>query len=359
MFLADASPVRRLSVSSIHRLILTHTPIPHPSMATSLRIATFNLENLDDQPGDRPTLAERIAVMRPQLLRLRADVLCLQEVNGQEHDDEPRSLTALQTLLDDTPYAGYHVTHTLTTNNEAYDERNLVIVSRFPILSTQQFKHDLTPKPRYRKVTAEPEEPDADDVSWERPILYAQLDLGNGQTLHVINLHLKSKIPSYIAGQQRNRWTWRTVSGWAEGYFLSSMKRVGQALEARRLIDQIFDDAGEEAAIAICGDFNADCDSVPVWAIRGRVEDTGNPDLRRRVMVPCENSIPESSRYSLLHLGTGEMLDHILVSHSLVASYRGTEVHNETLPDESGAFRTDVQFPESDHAAVVAEFVLS
>ncbi|RIK80575.1 endonuclease, partial [candidate division KSB1 bacterium] len=53
-------------------------------MPTSLRIVTFNLENLDDKPGQSPTLADRIAVMRPQLLRLRADVLCFQEVNGQE-----------------------------------------------------------------------------------------------------------------------------------------------------------------------------------------------------------------------------------------------------------------------------------
>jgi len=48
-----------------------------------LRIATFNLENLDDVQGAQPTLAERIAVMRPQLNRVRADVLCLQEVHSQ------------------------------------------------------------------------------------------------------------------------------------------------------------------------------------------------------------------------------------------------------------------------------------
>ena len=48
-------------------------------MPTTLRIATFNLENLDDKPRQQPTLDERIAVMRPQLLRLQADMLCLQE----------------------------------------------------------------------------------------------------------------------------------------------------------------------------------------------------------------------------------------------------------------------------------------
>ena len=42
----------------------------------------------------------------------------------------------------------------------------------------------------------------------------------------------------------------------------------------------------------------------------------------------------------------------------MLTYYRGTEIHNEVLPDESGAFRTDVKFPESDHAPVVADFVI-
>jgi exonuclease III len=50
------------------------------------------------------------------------------------------------------------------------------------------------------------------------------------------------------------------------------------------------------------------------------------------------------------------MIDHLLVSRSLVAHYRGAEIHNELLHDESVAFGTDVKFPESDHAPVIAEF---
>lgn len=106
----------------------------------------------------------------------------------------------------------------------------------------------------------------------------------------------------------------------------------------------------------VCGDFNADLDDVPVKAIRGDIESTGNADLARRVMVPCENTIPESARYSLLYLGKGEMIDHILMSRGLLGYYRRSEVHNEFLHDESIAFASDVKYPESDHAPVVAEF---
>lgn len=41
-----------------------------------LRIATFNVENLDDGATIRPPLAERVQIMRPQLERVSADILC-------------------------------------------------------------------------------------------------------------------------------------------------------------------------------------------------------------------------------------------------------------------------------------------
>lgn len=330
-------------------------------MPTKLRIATFNLENFDDKPGQKPTLAERIAVMRPQLLRLNADILCLQEVNGQEEPGQPRRLLALGKLFENTPYAPFHqVSTTLADGTQVFDERNLVVVSRFPITDHRQYKQDPalgSITPQYRKVTAIPPEPNAKDVQWERPILYAKVDPGNNRTLHVINVHLKSKLPTSIAGQQINSNTWKTASGWAEGFFLSSMKRVGQALETRMLIDHLFD-ADEQALIVTCGDFNADADDVPVAAIRGDVEDTGNGNLATRVMVPCERTIPEPARYSLFHQGKGHMLDHLLVSRNLLTFYQGAEIHNELLHDESLAFADDKKYPESDHAPVVAEFEL-
>jgi endonuclease/exonuclease/phosphatase family metal-dependent hydrolase len=328
-------------------------------MPTSLRIATFNLENFDDRPEQRPSLSDRIAILRPQLVRLRADVLCLQEVNGQEFPGEPRQVAALEELLTGTPYESYFLVHTKTTRNEAYDERNLVIVSRFPITAVTQIKHTYTPRPLYRQVTAVPPEAAADDVTWERPLFYATLDLGLQGTLHLINLHLKSKRPVPIEGQMRDRYTWRTMAGWAEGSFISALKRVGQALEVRVLLDEIFDGTavtGDPTYIAVCGDFNDDLGSVPLKAICGPIEETNNAGLVNRIMIPCEMTVPEPSRYSLFHRGKGEMIDHILVTRDLLTFYQGTEIHNEILPDKSGFGSKN--FPESDHAPIVAEFVL-
>lgn len=195
-----------------------------------MRIATFNVENLDESTK-APLLSDRIAVLRPAMLRLRADVLCLQEVHGQERPNQKRALHALDALLTDTPYAAWPRACTLTGNNEVYDQRNLVVVSRFPIVDVKQYRNHLVPAPVYRKVMARPAETEAKLVQWERPILHVQLALPDGP-MHVINLHLKSRVPSSIEGQS-DGYRWRSAAGWAEGYFLSSMKRVGQALEVR------------------------------------------------------------------------------------------------------------------------------
>jgi endonuclease/exonuclease/phosphatase family metal-dependent hydrolase len=171
-------------------------------MPINICIATFNLENLDDKPGLKPTLKERIALMRPQLFRLNADILALQEVNGQEEPGQPRRLLALEKLLADTPYAAYHKVSTMTEDGtRVYDERNLVVLSRFPILEHHQYKHDFAPAPHYRKITATPQESEAQEVIWERPILHAKIKLDHDRVLDLINVHLKSKLPTNIQGQ--------------------------------------------------------------------------------------------------------------------------------------------------------------
>jgi endonuclease/exonuclease/phosphatase family metal-dependent hydrolase len=328
-----------------------------------MRIATFNLENFDDEAGQDPSLATRVAIMGPQLERVAADVLCLQEVHSQD-SPQGRSLAALDSLLAGTSYQDYQRLTTTTTGGDLYQERNLVILSRFPLVDHPGtiIRDSSGPRPAYQVATANPPDQTADPLEWERPILYAQVDLGGGRILHAMNLHLKSKIATDIQGQKVDNFTWRTPSAWAEGSFISSMKRVGQALQVRLEIDRLFDQAqlagDPRPLIAICGDFNAESDEVPLQAICGQVEDTGNPAHGPRVMVSCENQVAESTRYSLFHLGRGEMIDHVLASRALLATLDHTEIHNEYLPDESGAFRTDLKFPESDHAPVVAQFTL-
>lgn len=324
----------------------------------ALRIATFNLENLDNEPSSSPSLADRIRIMRPQLDRVNADIICFQEVHSQDNAGN-RTLAALDSLIAGTNYSGFYRATSLTQGNLLYASRNIVTLSRFPIISVEIIRDNSGPRPSYQLATAIPADTTADPIRWERPMLYTEINLGSGRILHLINVHFKSKIASNIPGQKINDYTWRSVSAWAEGSFIASMKRVGQAVQGRLKVDEIFDNHGDDAFIAFCGDFNAESDDIPVRAICGHVEDTGNPDHGPRLLIPCENNIPDSSRYSLLHLGKGKMLDHILVSRHLLRFFGHAEIHNEGLPDESGAFRNDIKFPESDHAPVIAEFEIS
>ena len=331
-------------------------------MQKPLRIATFNLENLDDCPGKSPSIDDRIAVLRPQLLRLEADILCLQEVNAQSSaKGHAREMRALDRLLKGTPYAGFYRALTQGRHHPGpADVHNLVILSRAPITAHGQVWHDLVPPPLYRPVTAAPPAEAETPVEWDRPILHAEVRLENeegnpGPILHVINLRLRAPLASFIPGQKVDAFTWKSVSAWAEGFFLAAIKRNGQALEARMLIDRLFDQ-DPKALVVVTGDFNADMREAPIRAILGEEEDSGNGDLAARSMVAVERSLPKQQRFSVLHHGRQVMLDHILVSKQLMGFYRHVEIHNEALEDELVAFATVSRSPESFHAPVVAQF---
>lgn len=327
-----------------------------------MRIATYNIENLDDasvDPDKDAPFDVRLKVLRPMLERLHADIICFQEVHGQDVDNGPRDLRALKTLLSGTRYAGHTLSSTTLKNRPDVERyRNLVVATPpgYVVEEVREIRNTLVNPPQYSQVTADGDQV-AKDVIWERPTLYVRVKLPSGVVLHILNVHFKSKNPTRIDGQALTNYKWKTSAGWAEGYFLSSMKRVGAALETRIFIDGIFDQ-DEEANILICGDFNAEPHEVPVMAIRGMTEDTGNPELNPRVMHPVVLSIADSRRFSLYHHGKGNLLDHMLVSRRMMACYRGSEIHNETVHDESIAYAFDSKFPESDHAPVIAEFDL-
>ena len=109
-------------------------------MSVSLRIATFNLENFDEDPEKPEEIAVRISAIRPQLQRLKADVLCLQEVNSQKGQNGKPELKALKSLIKGTAYENFHLAVTRTKSGSYFAERNLVILSRFPLISQECIK---------------------------------------------------------------------------------------------------------------------------------------------------------------------------------------------------------------------------
>ncbi len=324
-----------------------------------MRIATFNLESLDMPPRAAMPIEDRIAVLRPQLERLAADVICLQEINAQPAKARSsRRFAALDLLLEDTPYAQYERASTTSTSSDRpADVHNLVVLSRFPIVDNLEIRHSFIEAPTYRCVTAIPADREVRPVVWDRPILKTTVKLNEARTLHVFNAHLRAPLAAPVAGQKEAPFVWKSAQGWAEGYFLATMKRAGQALELRLAIDEVLD-ADADALIAVCGDLNAEDHEAPLRIVIAAEDDTGSGKLARRMLVPLERSVSKDRRFSVVHHGRPLMLDHILVSHTLLGSFRHLEIHNEALADEVIGYAKVDKPPNSFHAPIVAEFAL-
>lgn len=319
-----------------------------------MRIATFNLESLDLPHGGEAAFRRRAAVLAPQLDRLNADILCLQEINGQHLPGQAaRRLVALERLLAETTYRDFHIFAAgAATDKPIADVHNLAIVSRWPARRQEVLRHRLVPPLPYRSVTAIPDSACDLILTWDRPLLHAVYGLPAGGALHVVNLHLRSPLAAPIPGGKLDAERWASLGGWAEGYFTATMKRSGQALEARLLAEQIFD-AEPEALLAVCGDLNAGEEETPSRILQAGVDDCGNPALARRALEALELRLPEERRFTLRHGGRRRMLDHILCSPALAVCCRGIEAQNEGLPDETAMAEDD---PRSNHAPLVADF---
>jgi endonuclease/exonuclease/phosphatase family metal-dependent hydrolase len=324
-----------------------------------MRIATFNLESLDMPPRAEVPLEDRIELLRPQLERLEADILCLQEVNGQYRKGSAfRSLEALETLLAGTRFASFARAATTGPGGQGVaDVHNLVTLSRWPIEDHRQIRNEIVPPLSYRTLTAVPLEKGESTIGFERPILMCEIRLDPGFSLAVLNVHMRAPLATAIHGQKEAPFVWKSVSGWAEGYLLSAWKRSAQALEARMTIDRMLD-ADPHRPIIVAGDFNAEDHETPLKILVGAEEDTGNGQLAARSLVVLDRSLPADRRFSVLHHGRPQMLDHILVSRSLLGHFRSIEAHNETLGDELVGFGKTRHAGESYHSPIVAEFSL-
>lgn len=321
----------------------------HDPGMTRLRLATFNLENLDWSPGRDDWFESRVSALVPLLDQLDADMLCLQEVAARKiHKHGPREPIALTRLLTRTRYGDFHrVISRRPGGSSPADVHNLVIVSRWPIGAVEQIHHDLVAPWDWRPPKDNDVDPPPIRINWDRPLLRASVTTPGGHSLHVVNLHLRAPRPA-PAPTARGSGSGRAI---VEGQFIAAMKRDGQALEARLYLERLFD-TDPAAMIAVCGDFNADEHDAPTRLLRG-----GDPEMRTgpRALWPLEERVSPARRYTVIHDGRPTLIDHILASSALCARWRKTEIFNEGIADE-------VYAPEriegSLHAPVVVEFAL-
>jgi endonuclease/exonuclease/phosphatase family metal-dependent hydrolase len=322
-----------------------------------MRLATFNIESLDFPSRGELAFETRTAALRPILEQLAADILCLQEVNGQHVPGEPdRRLVALDLLLKGTRYETYHHATTSGANGRGVASvHNLVTLSRFPIRQRREVRHQYMAPLPYSYVTGSARSGAPKPITFDRPLLLTEVELPGAKRLDIINVHLRAPRASPVPDEKVDSATWRTTSGWAEGYFISSLKRTAQALELRLLVDDGL--AREpERLLAVAGDFNAEDHETPLRLVVAGEVDTGNSHLAPQSLVVLDRALPEERRWSVLHGGRREMLDHILASGALDGHFRQIEVHNQGLADEAIIAAGSGAVATSSHAPLVAEF---
>lgn len=332
-------------------------PIDGSNMKECFRLATFNLENLDWSPTRETEFARRMAVLKPILRDLSADVVCLQEVDAQKTPTQrasehlPRRFLALDRLLADTPYEAFHrATSARPGTGVPADVHNLAILSRWPLGEQRQIHHDIVAKWSWTPPRENGAAPAPVEITWDRPLLYACVAMPDGAPLHVINLHLRAPraVPVASTPNARERPSSRAF---AQGQFLAAQKREGQALEARLFTERLFD-REPGARIAICGDFNADEHDAPTRLLRGAPEENAGADFPR-ALEALETRVAPERRFSVIHAGRPTLIDHILVSRALAGAAREVAIINEGLQDEAWAAEPIVG---SLHAPVVATF---
>ena len=111
------------------------------------------------------------------------------------------------------------------------------------------------------------------ELQWDRPLLRATVNLPDERPLHLINLHLRAPLAAPVPGQRADG-VWNSVAGWAEGFYLASMKRAGQALEARLVVEERLE-LEPDALVLVAGDLNAEEGEVPVRILRGAASEIG------------------------------------------------------------------------------------
>jgi len=320
-----------------------------------MRLATFNLESFGEDRFKPDNLGTRLSALRPRLIELEADILCLQEVNAQKPlGEKRRDFAALDLLLAETPYADFNRAAGQRPDLQGpADRHNLLVLSRYPIDELQVLYHARVEPPLWQPKTTGADDIGEDLMRFDRPILQVKLDIGAAQPLHLFVVHLRAPIAAALPGGKSGASCWKSSSAWAEGYFLSAMKRTAQALDLRLAIDALFDEE-PDALIAAAGDFNATGDASVLRLICADPEDTGNPDLAGRQMYQVDGILPAEERRTVLHDGRGQALDHIVVSSSLRRRVAGIHVFNEQLADELKDAETNAR-EGSFHAAVCAE----
>jgi endonuclease/exonuclease/phosphatase family metal-dependent hydrolase len=300
-------------------------------MATQFSVMTWNVENLFPpgsfiSPSSRSPVTEehfnaKLKFLADFITSLdrKPDVIALQEIGGQTNNDL-RSIEALQARL-----------------GGAYPHR---AIARFPegrpitvaFLSSLELKH---PGDEILKFPAGPlaSVPDFGGGSIKqmgRRALKVEVEPQAGITIRLVTVHLKSKLLTFPREGGGTSFQPRDENERAFGAGIALMRRAAEAVTVRGFINGemevspavhtiVLGDLNDEPLAAtsqiFCGPADSDVKST----------DQGDPVRIYNLVdslplrgTDTKNFLAEMERFSRIHEGRGELIDHIMASKGLV-----------------------------------------
>jgi endonuclease/exonuclease/phosphatase family metal-dependent hydrolase len=312
-----------------------------------LSVATWNLENLFRPGGDAgPATDERydakLTALQTVIERLAPDVLAVQEVG------EPEALEDLRARL------GADWQSALST---LPDRRGIRVgfLSRLPL---GEIEHVSAFPPQLAAVQQDDQHVIAQTTG--RGVLRVRVSVG-GEPVDLVTCHLKSKLLTFPGG----RFSPRDEGERARFAAYALYRRAAEAVSVRRYADELLNGRGRERAVIVLGDLNDEPHAATTQILYGppgseigtggfERPDRGDGSRLWNLHLRIE---PESRRFSRVFNGRPEMIDHILVSHTLVNRVDSVDTSTPSLPSIGETPASSQHDAPSDHAAVIARFV--
>lgn len=321
-------------------------------MQQEIRFATFNVCNLappgmtfyDNLPPYTPEEYEaKLNWLAHKIDEIDADVIGFQEVFSQSC---LRTVLARSRNYRDALHAGFDPDPAIAPLTPS-----VALVSRLPFAAAPAAFHSLPPA-----LLANLARLDSPLTRFTRPLLHVQVQVAPQLTVNVLVVHLKSKRPDYLDGEDI------TDPGLSDLASLRSLYRRGtEAVGLRHVLDGLMP-AGGHAPLVVMGDFNDIADAVTTQLVAGAGRPEPDMDgFGRRLFdsyrIQARREFSRDVGYSHMHEGVFNTIDHVLVSKEFHPGW----------PDAPGAVmevmylndHVQINSPlASDHGAVLVRLAL-
>jgi endonuclease/exonuclease/phosphatase family metal-dependent hydrolase len=312
-------------------------------------VGTWNLENLyrpggEFGPHDAAAYQTKITALAGTITGIGPDVLGVQEVG------QPEALADLVAALGGE-------WHTVLSQHPDVRGIRVGVLSRLPVTVLDDVKIFSAPLAAVQSADVGPA-----TAQTSRGMLAVRVEPAPGITLDVAVCHLKSKLLSFPGGRFQARDEGERARYGAYALY----RRAAEATTLRGLADELVGGHGHDRPVVVVGDFNDEPQAATTQIVLGppgsELGTAGalRPDRGDEWRLwNLATLIPEAERFSRVHNGSGELIDHILVSRALIERVEETRsVVGHGLPSvtEDPATRRDAA--DSDHAPIFARFRL-